>query len=123
MTKLILIRGLPGSGKSTLAETLDAVHLEADQFFVNKHGEYHYDPALIKQAHNWCLRETEKALFQGESVVVANTFVRHWEMQAYQKLAEKYQAEFEIMVCRGNWPNIHNVPEDIIAKMKHDWQD
>ena len=33
--KLTVIRGLPGSGKSTLAKTIDALHYEADMFFID----------------------------------------------------------------------------------------
>ncbi len=120
---LTLIRGLPGSGKTTLAESMNAVHLEADQFFINKQGEYHYDPALVKDAHQWCLKETEMALLRGENVVVANTFVRHWEMAAYKRLAEKYQVKLAITVCRGKWPNIHGVSAETIEKMNANWQD
>ncbi|MCU4675068.1 ATP-binding protein [Catenovulum sp. 2E275] len=120
---LTLIRGLPGSGKSTLAKTLDATHLEADQFFINKQGEYRFDSSLLEQAHNWCLKQTELALLRKENVVVANTFVRYWEMRAYRKLAEKYQVKLEIITCKGEWANIHNVAPDVIQKMKKNWQD
>ncbi len=120
---LTLIRGLPGSGKSTLAKTLDATHLEADQFFINKQGEYHFDASLLAQAHNWCLKQTELALLRKENVVVANTFVRYWEMSSYRKLAEKHQVKLEIITCKGEWANIHNVPPDVIQKMKNNWQD
>ncbi len=98
---LTLIRGLPGSGKSTLAKTLPGVHLEADMFFENAQGEYHYRPELISKAHEWCQQECERVLAQGNSVVVANTFVRHWEMVAYKKLARKYRARLVTKVCRG----------------------
>ena len=78
--KLTLIRGLPGSGKSTLAKTLSARHFEADMYFVNEHGEYLYQADKIGDAHHWCKKMTRKALEQGESVVVSNTFVQRWEI-------------------------------------------
>ncbi|MCV5737299.1 ATP-binding protein, partial [Escherichia coli] len=77
---LTLVRGLPGSGKSTYAKTLDAVLVEADQFFINKNDTYQYDPALIKNAHAWCQLETKRLLRAEFDVVVANTFVKNWEM-------------------------------------------
>ncbi len=78
-TTLTLIRGLPGSGKSTLAKTFtDATHLEADMYFVDKHGDYHYDATKVRLAHNWCQEETQGALLRGESVVISNTFIRCW---------------------------------------------
>ncbi len=45
---LTLVRGLPGSGKSTYAKTLNAVLVEADQFFIDSNDTYQFDPALIK---------------------------------------------------------------------------
>jgi len=52
--KLTLIRGLPGSGKSTLARKLDAIHIEADQFFIQQNGVYLFNPKKLKAAHEWC---------------------------------------------------------------------
>ncbi|MCG6228397.1 ATP-binding protein [Vibrio furnissii] len=119
---LTLIRGLPGSGKSTLAKTLPGVHLEADMFFVNAQGEYHYRPEWIGKAHAWCQQACERELAQGNSVVVANTFVRHWEMSAYKKLARTYRAKLVIQVCRGNFQNIHGVEPATIERMRQQWQ-
>ncbi|WP_411991670.1 AAA family ATPase [Agarivorans sp. DSG3-1] len=123
MTTLTLIRGLPGSGKSTLAATIDAVLLEADMYFVNKHGEYLYQAEQIAQAHQWCQRETERELALGNDVVVANTFVQQWEMQSYRDLAIKYQAELKILVCKGEYQNVHGVNERVIEAMRKKWQD
>lgn len=120
---LTLIRGLPGSGKSTLAKTLPAVHLEADMFFVNAQGEYHFRPELIASAHQWCQRECEQCLARGENVVVANTFVRHWEMSVYKKLARKYRARLVVEVCRGCYSNIHDVDVATIERMRQRWQE
>ena len=125
--QLILIRGLPGSGKSTraskLASTLGAIHLEADQYFINEAGEYHFDAALLSQAHLWCLTQTQMQLRQGNSVIVANTFVQHWELAPYQALAKELAVQFEILVCRDQYQNIHGVPEATLLSMKQKWQE
>ncbi|MGF1776217.1 ATP-binding protein [Vibrio nomapromontoriensis] len=123
MTKLILIRGLPGSGKSTLAQTLSAFHVEADMFFVNDSGVYQYDATRIEDAHRWCQSQAEEQLSRGNDVVVANTFIRRWEMKAYQQMAKRYGAEIEIRVCRGRYANIHGVEQVVIDKMRRRWQD
>jgi predicted kinase len=120
--KLTLIRGLPGSGKSTLAKTLNAVHLEADMYFINKQGEYQFDPLRLKEAHLWCQNQCKYHLSRGEDVVVANTFVQHWEMQPYRKLAKLFNAILTITVCTGNYENTHNVGLLSIRKMKKNWQ-
>ncbi|HEY7866403.1 MAG TPA: ATP-binding protein [Psychromonas sp.] len=120
--KLTLIRGLPGSGKSTLAKTLNAVHLEADMYFVNKQGEYRFDPKRLKEAHLWCQQQCEYHLSRGENVVVANTFIEHWEMQAYRQLAKLFNARLTIKICTGNFENCHDVDLLSIEKMKKNWQ-
>jgi len=132
---LTLIRGLPGSGKSTLAKKLVAeadladhevpqktVHLEADMYFVNDEGKYHFQPELLTSAHEWCQSECERALQQQHNVVVSNTFVQQWEMKAYRELAKKYNAQLEIKVCNGKYPSVHDVPVATIKRMKKDWQ-
>ncbi|WP_165311183.1 AAA family ATPase [Vibrio ziniensis] len=123
MLTLTLIRGLPGSGKSTLAKTLNGVHLEADMYFVNEQGEYLYRPEAIGEAHQWCQSQADYWLHQRENVVVSNTFVKLWEMSAYKKLAKKYKAKLKIIVCRESYGNIHGVGEDVIERMRKDWQE
>lgn len=123
MLTLTLIRGLPGSGKSTLAKTLPAVHLEADMYFVNEQGEYQYRAEEIADAHQWCQQKTEFWLQQGKSVVVSNTFVKQWEMSVYKKLARKHKAKLNIIVCREQYGNIHGVDDEVIERMRKDWQE
>lgn len=123
MLTLTLIRGLPGSGKSTLAKTLEGIHLEADMYFVNPQGKYLYRPEAIGEAHQWCQNQTEYWLQQGKNVIVSNTFVKLWEMSAYKALAKKYQAKLNIIVCGGSYENIHGVGEDIIERMRKEWQE
>jgi predicted kinase len=120
---LTLIRGLPGSGKSTLALKIDAIHLEADMYFVDALGVYNFQPALLKNAHQWCESECERLLKQNKNVVVSNTFIKQWEMKAYRELAKQYQAKLVIKVCTGKYQSIHQVPADTIKRMQKQWQD
>ncbi len=120
---LTLIRGLPGSGKSTLAKTFNAVHLEADMYFVNSDGVYQYQADKISAAHQWCQEQTEYWLKQGKSVVVSNTFVKRWEMSAYKKLAKKYRTKLNVIVCREQYGNIHGVDNETVERMRRDWQE
>lgn len=123
MLTLTLIRGLPGSGKSTLAKTIPAVHLEADMYFVNEQGEYQYRAEEIGDAHQWCQQQIDYWLQQGKSVVVSNTFVKQWEMSVYKKLARKHKAKLNIIVCRERYGNIHGVDDEVIERMRKDWQE
>ena len=122
MSHLILIRGLPGSGKSTLAKKLipiiNANHFEADMFFINFEGKYIYDASRIREAHNWCFNKTRDALAMGQNVIVSNTFVRRWEMVPYLNL----RPDAVILECSGNYQNVHGVPEEVIARMKQNWE-
>ena len=119
---LTLIRGLPGSGKTTFAKTFKAIHLEADMYFIDQQGNYNFDPLLLKEAHQWCLQQCEQYLEKGEDVVVANTFVKHWEMQAYRQLAKTFRARLTIKICTGNYKNTHGVTPQTIDKMVKNWQ-
>lgn len=118
--KLALLRGPAGSGKSTLAKaeyvTKGYKHYEADMFFIDEYGVYIYNRNLIKEAHEWCINQTEKELQNGNNVVVSNTFIRLWELIPYQNLAKLYNADVEIQICMKTYKNIHNIPNDIVKR-------
>jgi len=120
--KLTLVRGVPGSGKTTLAKKIDAHLMEADLFFINQKGEYNFSSKLIKEAHAWCQLETKRMLRSGHSVVVANTFVRHWEMDFYLKLASKEGVEVEIIEAQGNYKNVHGVSDEVVERMRNQYE-
>ena len=119
---LILVRGIPGSSKSTFAtreyvEPFGYKLLEADMYFI-KDGVYIYDADKISNAHDWCFSETAKALHRGENVIVANTFTKKWELSKYLRLNPS-----KIYRCTGNFKNVHNVPEDVVKRMKERFED
>lgn len=123
-TELLLIRGLPGSGKTTMAQEYAKagyVHCEADQYF-EVDGEYRFDSSKLHAAHDDCLRRAIAAMDAGRSVVVANTFVRRWEMEPYLKAAKKRGINVRIVEATGNWPNVHSVPADVIERMRARWE-
>lgn len=126
MKSLYLLRGLPGAGKSTLAKKLGDAHFEADMYFTNENGQYIFNGADIKKAHEWCQNEVQLAMILNhtsglnESIVVSNTFTQEWEMEPYYKLAESYGYRvFSLIVeNRHGGENLHNVPEDKIEVMR-----
>lgn len=123
MARLVLIRGLPGSGKSTLAKSMNGFeHFEADMFFYAG-GKYLFDSKKIKEAHEWCQSSAFMALNDGFDVVVSNTFTQRWEMKPYIDKAKSLGIEPLIVVCKGEWMNIHGVPPEKIEQMKSRWED
>jgi hypothetical protein len=96
-------------------------HFEADMFFM-KDGIYQYDPTKIKQAHEWCQRQTFNALANGKSVVVSNTFTRLFELEPYFEMAKTFGIEPNIIEATGNWPNVHGVPAEVVEKMRQRWE-
>jgi predicted kinase len=121
---LYCVRGVAGSGKSTFAKTLvkkDYCHKEADMFFVDREGNYKFEPSKIKDAHKWCQEEMDFLMrLEHSPVVVSNTFTQEWEMEPYFELAKKYGYKvFTVIVeNRHGGTNEHNVPEDKIEQMK-----
>ena len=121
--KLLLIRGLPGSGKSTFAKTLIGYdHFEADMYFIQEDGSYKYDSAYIRKAHEWCKQRTYESLAAGRNVVVSNTFIQLWTMKPYVNMADVLNAVLDVKEMSGQYGNIHNVPEDILIRMKEQWE-
>ena len=128
MKNLYLLRGLPGSGKSTLANQIGDTHFEADMYFINEDGEYIFNGADIKKAHQWCQSQVELAMIQNRitygldssDIIVSNTFTQEWEMEPYYKLAESYGYRvFSLIVeNRHGGENIHGAPADKIQAMK-----
>lgn len=135
MAKLVLIRGLPGSGKSTLARQMlvDAGqdendgHFEADMYFVMRDGQYHFNPALIKNAHAWCQAATKDYIktqldYMTDLCVVSNTFVKQWEMLPYIEMAKEFGIELDIITATGQYQNVHGVPAEVIERMRNSWE-
>jgi len=119
-SELVLIRGLPGSGKSTMAKVLALVgyeHFEADMYFM-KNGRYCYDRTRIRDAHAWCQQQTREALRAGKRVVVSNTFTRLQEMQPYLEMGAKVR----VIEAKGQWKNVHGVPEETLQAMEARWE-
>lgn len=130
--KLTLVRGLPGSGKSTLALKMladkqrmleDCVRLEADLFHTMSNGQYVYKQELARYAHQFCQGNTAFYLNKGTDVIVANTFTTIGEALPYYKIAKAVGAEFEMIVCTGEYENVHEVPEEVLVSMANRWED
>jgi predicted kinase len=119
--ELFLLRGLPGAGKSTLAKSLGGKHIEADMFHLDEKGDYNWKPEKVKEAHSWCQNMVGSWMADDEKrIVVSNTFTQEWEMQFYYDWAKEfgYKVFSLIVENRHEGVNEHNVPNEVLGKMK-----
>jgi predicted kinase len=125
---LTLIRGLPGSGKSTLARKLllqsnsDAIWVEADHYFIGSDGVYRFDKDRLEQAHSQCYNKAERALDQGQNVIVSNTFTTLKEMRPYFDLAFSRGVVPDVITCYDSFGSVHDVPEEVMQRMTSRFQ-
>ena len=119
--KLTLVRGFPGSGKSTIAKSLDiqltSQHIETDMYW-ERWGGYHFDTTKLKQAHEWCQENTEILLRNGYDVIVSNTFTTKKELRPYFEISKKFDIVPQVILCQGQYGNVHNVPKEVLQRMK-----
>jgi len=123
MADLYIIRGVPGSGKTTLAEKMNDsgmidVYFEADMMMIDHDGNYKFDPSKLSFCHDQCQRAVDVALTVGHNVAVSNTFTRKWEMKPYFDMAKKHGAQVTVIVCQGDFSNVHGVPNGKVQAMR-----
>lgn len=94
-------------------------------------GEYVFNPDKLPAAHEWCCTQAAQSLNNGHTVIVANTFVREWEMQPYFELVKDlvpYGGPLDNRIktwvyhVMGNRGSIHDVPQHVVDKMKDFWE-
>lgn len=133
---LLMTVGCSGSGKSTYAEKLAyrlnrrygyrVVVLEADDYFINKAGEYNWDSKKLHAAHLDCQHRTDRQMRSGcDLVIVSNTNTTGKERKPYIELAKKW--DYRVVLRHiGNTDaasietyagrNVHRVPKETILK-------
>ncbi len=123
---LVLVRGIPGSGKSTVAKLLTRTgddcewfHFEADMYFLDKEGNYNWDPSKIGDAHKWCQKHTYDRLKMEYNVVVSNTFTTLKELRPYFVMAKELSITPTVITANGAFNNVHNVPNEVLDKMRN----
>lgn len=122
---LILLRGLPGSGKTTLAKILSENNtypvFSVDDYFTNeKTGEYVFNFHDNHLAYKQCEELTKDAMQQQLSkIFVHNTFTIDWELEAYFKLASKFNYSLFVVTVEKyhHNKNTHEVSDEQLQKM------
>lgn len=119
--QLVIVRGLPGSGKSTLAREIAKacghLHFENDMFFEEGDG-YAYDASKVGAAQRWCFRSARDAVLAGKKVVISNVFTKVAHMGDFLKLTDSVT----VIECGGNYGNVHDVPAEVLQRMKTSWE-
>ena len=120
-----MFRGVPGSSKSTSAQRMfpGVLLVENDMFHIHN-GRYEWKTENMPKAISWCTSMVRTALENKFDVCVANTFTKRKFIQAYQKIAEEFGAEFHVYRCVGRFKNVHGLSDSMVAgfeKAMEDW--
>jgi predicted kinase len=117
---LYLIRGIPGSGKTTMAREMGLEHhYEADMWFERN---VPFKKELLGVAHEWCKQRVGRAMLTGQDIVVSNTFIRKWEMDAYFDLAFSFGYTVIIKIASGNYENVHGCTKETVDRMRESFE-
>lgn len=124
--RLLIIRGTPGSGKSTLAkkiaEKYNVDHFENDQFLM-KDDKYTWTPEAAQEAVKKCFESVMNTLKSGKDCIVSNVFVTVKSINRYVNAAKKLGAEVKVLRKTSQYQNVHDVPANVFASMKRQFQD
>ena len=84
-------------------------------------GEYKFDATKLHRNHQKCFNDFLDALNDRnvDVVIVANTFTLKWEYVNYADAAKDSGFEVTTLIANGNYQNVHNVPDDVVQKMKN----
>jgi hypothetical protein len=96
--------------------------LSADDYFMDKEGNYNFDPSKIREAHNDCQQRCANLMMNSVvRVVVSNTFTQEWEMEPYFEMGRRYGYRVHTIIVenRHDGVNVHGVPEDKLEIMKN----
>jgi len=132
--KVVLFRGPQGSGKSTAAESFCArekelVHLEADDYYLDERGVYHFREEDHALAHLSCKKEAKSWISLGYVPVISNTFSLKREINDYLTHLAVTPEETLVITCHRGWSaeryaerSIHSVPVRVIAELLARWE-
>lgn len=129
--KCVIMRACSGAGKSTFIKNYfpKAIVVSADDFWLDKDGNYKFDPKRLGEAHAWALRrfvyEVQLAGMDGEdtTIVVDNTNTTVAELAPYYAVASAHGFDTQIVTLdvdedTANARNVHNVPQEACHRQR-----
>ncbi len=125
MKVCIVLRSVSGSGKSTFAEYVKGLNFNKDirvccaDDFLMKDGKYDFNPRLLGVAHKECQAKFQKALEEGQDVIIANTNTTRSERDFYVSRAkEAGYMVFSLAVENLGTTDVHNVPKEVLDSQR-----
>lgn len=123
----LVLKSVSGNGKTTFANYLALINplvteiVEADDYFIDNHGDYKFNPAELGKAHEYSRDKFVKALQNGiELVICSNTNTTQKEAQFYINKAKEYNYTTYVLVLEKHHQGCssHSVPEVSLAKQE-----
>ena len=114
----ILIRSL-----LAIYENRTFIEITKNPIIEDKCPFYDWHKESMPDAISWCIKMVEIALENKMDVVVCNTFTKKRYVKAYEDIAKKHGANFEVYRCVGNFKNVHNLPEKLVESFKQAMED
>lgn len=119
---MLILQGVPGSGKSAFArkamtKTINAVIVSTDEWRFDLTGKYVHDRLKNRAQHQAAQQKARVLLELGCSVIVDNTNITNFHIKPYVQMAVDLDVPVKFFRTTGEFPNIHDVPDEEIKRM------
>lgn len=125
---LMILQGVPGSGKSAFArklmtKTINAVIVSTDEWHHGLTGKYEFKADKIGSFHQAAQQKCRTLLKLGCVVILDNTNILNSHIKPYVQMAVEMGVAVKFQRLEGNFESSHNVPVDIIKRMRESMED
>ena len=124
MKNLYIIRGIPGAGKTTLARTLAPLVIEPDMFRYTADMQYKFDSAMnaevLRKVEDLAVYAVRRLKMPALAIAATHTRVEH--IRKYIRLGLDNGYSVTVIECRGDYGNVHGVPESVVARMRAEFE-